>query len=82
MAIKKIRKRNGDIADFEKEKITEAIWKAAKSVGGKDRKTSVMRMMISSTTPPNPPAIAPSGIPISNARPTAISAVCKEIRVP
>jgi len=35
--INKIRKRNGKIVDFDQEKITEAIWKAAKSVGGRDR---------------------------------------------
>ncbi len=38
--IKKIRKRDGRIVDFDKNKITEAIWKAAKSVGGKDKKLS------------------------------------------
>jgi ribonucleoside-triphosphate reductase len=38
--IKKIRKRNGKIVPFDKEKVTEAIWKAAQSVGGKDRKTA------------------------------------------
>ncbi|MEK7672601.1 MAG: adenosylcobalamin-dependent ribonucleoside-diphosphate reductase [Patescibacteria group bacterium] len=32
--IKKIRKRNNEIADFSQEKIAEAIWKAAESVGG------------------------------------------------
>lgn len=36
--IKKIRKRDGKIVDFDKNKITEAIWKAAQAVGGKDRK--------------------------------------------
>ena len=36
--IKQIRKRDGRIVDFDKNKITEAIWKAAQSVGGKDRK--------------------------------------------
>ena len=35
--IKKIRKRNGRIVAFEQEKITEAIWKAAQAVGGKDK---------------------------------------------
>jgi ribonucleoside-diphosphate reductase alpha chain len=35
--IKKITKRNGQISDFSQEKITEAIWKAAQSVGGTDR---------------------------------------------
>ncbi len=34
--IKKIKKRDGRIADFEKEKITSAIFKAAKAVGGED----------------------------------------------
>ncbi|MFH8132421.1 MAG: ribonucleotide reductase N-terminal alpha domain-containing protein, partial [Candidatus Aenigmatarchaeota archaeon] len=38
--ISKIRKRDGRIVDFDKNKITEAIWKAAKSVGGKDRALS------------------------------------------
>jgi ribonucleoside-diphosphate reductase alpha chain len=36
--IKQIQKRDGRIVDFDKNKITEAIWKAAKSVGGKDRR--------------------------------------------
>jgi ribonucleoside-triphosphate reductase len=35
--VEKIRKRDGRIVNFEKEKIIEAIWKAAKSVGGEDR---------------------------------------------
>jgi anaerobic ribonucleoside-triphosphate reductase len=35
--IKKIRKRDGSVVPFNQEKITEAIWKAVKSVGGKDR---------------------------------------------
>jgi len=35
--IKKIKKRNGTITDFDQAKITEAIWNAAKSVGGKDK---------------------------------------------
>ena len=39
--IRKIRKRDGKIADFNPIKITEAIWKAAQAVGGKDyRKAS------------------------------------------
>lgn len=38
--IKKIRKRNGRVVAFDKEKVTEAIWKAAQSVGGKDRKVA------------------------------------------
>ncbi|RLG93082.1 ribonucleoside triphosphate reductase, partial [Candidatus Bathyarchaeota archaeon] len=36
--IEKIRKRDGRIVDFDKNKIVEAIWKAAQEVGGKDRK--------------------------------------------
>ncbi|PIZ75318.1 ribonucleoside-diphosphate reductase, adenosylcobalamin-dependent [Candidatus Peregrinibacteria bacterium CG_4_10_14_0_2_um_filter_38_24] len=32
--IKKIKKRNGDVVEFDQAKITEAIWKAANSVGG------------------------------------------------
>lgn len=34
--IKKVKKRDGHIADFDQSKITEAIWKAAESVGGED----------------------------------------------
>lgn len=36
MDISKIKKRDGRIVPFEKEKITKAIWKAAQAVGGKD----------------------------------------------
>lgn len=36
--ISKIRKRDDRVVDFEKEKITNAIFKAALSVGGRDRK--------------------------------------------
>jgi len=39
--IKKIRKRDGRIVDFNPDKIAEAIWKAARSIGGKDRALSV-----------------------------------------
>jgi len=35
--VKTIIKRNGEVVPFEQGKITEAIWKAVKSVGGKDR---------------------------------------------
>jgi len=35
--IKKIKKRNGRQAKFNQNKITKAIWRAAKSVGGKDK---------------------------------------------
>ncbi len=35
--IKQIKKRNGSIATFDQNKITEAIWKAAQSVGGTNK---------------------------------------------
>jgi len=35
---KKIMKRDGTIVDFDKNKISNAIWKAAKGIGGKDKK--------------------------------------------
>jgi anaerobic ribonucleoside-triphosphate reductase len=38
--ITKIKKRDGRIADFSKEKITSAIFKAARSVGGEDFETA------------------------------------------
>jgi len=38
--IRKIKKRDGKIVDFNPVKITEAIWKAAQAVGGKDYKRS------------------------------------------
>ncbi len=41
MDISKIKKRDGRIVPFEKEKITKAIWKAAQAVGGKDYDTAV-----------------------------------------
>ncbi|MEM4268310.1 MAG: ribonucleoside triphosphate reductase, partial [Candidatus Woesearchaeota archaeon] len=37
ITVRKIRKRDGRIVDFEKEKITNAIFKAAQAVGGSDR---------------------------------------------
>ena len=37
MPPKKIRKRDGRIVDFDRSKITEAIFKAARAVGGSDR---------------------------------------------
>jgi ribonucleoside-diphosphate reductase alpha chain len=37
MVINKIKKRDGSVVDFDKEKITNAIFKAAQSVGGTDR---------------------------------------------
>ena len=54
----------------------------AKSIGGKLRKISVMRMIISSTAPPDVPATAPSGTPITNDRATARTAVLSDILVP
>jgi len=37
LTLKKIKKRDGRIVDFDKEKIVEAIYKAALAVGGSDR---------------------------------------------
>jgi ribonucleoside-diphosphate reductase alpha chain len=37
MGVKKIRKRDGSIVEFNKEKIVNAIFKSAQSVGGEDR---------------------------------------------
>jgi ribonucleoside-triphosphate reductase len=36
----KIKKRDGRVVDFDKERIVNAIWKSAKAIGGKDRKLS------------------------------------------
>jgi ribonucleoside-triphosphate reductase len=36
--VKKIRKRDGRVVKFDKEKIIEAIWKAVRAVGGKNKK--------------------------------------------
>ena len=38
--IKKVRKRDGRVVDFDQERITNAIFKAAQAVGGKNRKLS------------------------------------------
>ncbi|MBU5688155.1 MAG: adenosylcobalamin-dependent ribonucleoside-diphosphate reductase [Candidatus Aenigmarchaeota archaeon] len=35
--ISKVKKRDGRIVDFDQNKISEAIWKAVKAVGGKDK---------------------------------------------
>jgi len=40
MTILKIRKRDGSVVEFNKDKITNAIFKAAQSVGGSDRAES------------------------------------------
>ncbi|MDO8516598.1 MAG: ribonucleoside triphosphate reductase [Nanoarchaeota archaeon] len=37
MNIKKVRKRDGSVVLFQKEKIAEAVWRAAKAVGGQDK---------------------------------------------
>jgi len=37
----KIRKRDGSVVSFSKEKIIEAIWKAVKAVGGKDKEKTI-----------------------------------------
>jgi ribonucleoside-diphosphate reductase alpha chain len=39
--VKRIRKRDGRIVDFDSEKITEALWKAAKAVGIEDKALAV-----------------------------------------
>jgi len=39
--IRKVRKRDGKIADFNPIRITNAIWKAAQAVGGKNYKKSI-----------------------------------------
>ena len=38
--VKKIRKRDGDVVLFQINKIEDAIWKAARAVGGKDQERS------------------------------------------
>jgi ribonucleoside-triphosphate reductase len=38
--MKFVRKRDGRLEPFDQERITKAIWKAAKAVGGKDREQS------------------------------------------
>ncbi len=38
--ISKVKKRDGRIVDFDKSKIAKAIWKAAESVGGKNKEKS------------------------------------------
>jgi len=35
--VTKIRKRDGSVVQFQKDKIAEAIWKAARAVGGQDK---------------------------------------------
>ena len=37
ITVKKVKKRDGRIVDFNQERITNAIFKAAQAVGGKDR---------------------------------------------
>ncbi|MCW4008509.1 MAG: ribonucleoside triphosphate reductase [Candidatus Bathyarchaeota archaeon] len=38
--MKYVRKRDGKLAEFNADKITEAVWKATKAVGGKNRATA------------------------------------------
>ncbi len=38
LTIKKIKKRDGRVVPFDRKRIANAIWKAARAVGGKDRK--------------------------------------------
>ena len=38
--MKYVRKRDGKLAKFDSERITKAIWKAAKAVGGRDKNTA------------------------------------------
>ncbi len=47
--VTKIRKRDGSVVPFNKDKITEAIWKAVKAVGGenKDRTKEISNLIIS-----------------------------------
>jgi hypothetical protein len=40
MAVSQIKKREGKIVEFDKSKITNAIFKAAVAVGGEDRETA------------------------------------------
>lgn len=37
MVVAKIRKRDGRVVNFDKDKITEAIWKAVQAVGGREK---------------------------------------------
>ena len=39
--VKKIRKRDGSVVFFQKDKISEAIWKAVRAVGGEDKERTV-----------------------------------------
>jgi ribonucleoside-diphosphate reductase alpha chain len=41
MAIKFVKKRDGRVSAFNQERITSAIWKAAKAVGGKDKALAI-----------------------------------------
>ena len=59
--VEKVRKRDGSIVDFNPQKIEEAIWKAAVSVGGQDKeKASAIAKKVekrwrrSSTAKPHP----------------------------
>ena len=56
--IRKIQKRDGSLVDFDRNKITEAIFKAAQSVGGTDKEiatglTNVILFLSKSTKEPS-----------------------------
>ncbi|OQX56172.1 MAG: ribonucleoside-diphosphate reductase, adenosylcobalamin-dependent [Candidatus Cloacimonas sp. 4484_209] len=61
--IKEIRKRDGRLVDFVPDKITDAIYKAAKAVGGKDRKLAeelcsiVVKILNQRFNESHPPAV-------------------------
>jgi ribonucleoside-triphosphate reductase len=61
--IKEIRKRDGRVVPFDREKITNAIWAAAQAVGGKDKKKAerlsddVMKILDRKYEPGSVPAV-------------------------
>jgi len=61
--LKKIRKRDGQLYDFNANKITDAIYKAARAVGGKDRKKAeelcsiIVRILDQRFDENNPPLV-------------------------
>ena len=54
----------------------------ARSIGGKLKKISVIRMISSSSQPPIVPAIAPNKLPMTTAKKTVTKAASSEILVP
>ncbi|KAB3525831.1 ribonucleoside triphosphate reductase [Alkaliphilus serpentinus] len=62
MAVTKVQKRNGEIVDFDSNKIKEAIFAAAQSVGGKDevksaRLTKIVTDIINETSRASIPSV-------------------------